>query len=260
MPENTLLEVEGAVAGYLTDIAVLQGLDFQASGGQLTAVIGPNGAGKSTLLKAIAGFLPLRAGRIWYRGLDITRHSPEDLLAAGIAYVPQDRSLFPELTVEENLELGCWIFRRDQRRVAEALGRVYSHFPVFEQKRLSLAGTLSGGEQRILEVARALMPGPSVLLLDEPTAMMAPIVARQIYDSLAALKAEGITVVLVEQNVKKAVEVADYVYVLEMGQVRVHGDRPAITGRMGDIIRGWITVDELAPGTGVTRRGNGGPR
>jgi branched-chain amino acid transport system ATP-binding protein len=104
------------------------------------------------------------------------------------------------------------------------------------------------------------MAEPSVLLLDEPTAMMAPVVARQIYDSLAALKAEGITVVLVEQNVKKAVEVADYVYVLEMGRVRVHGDRLAIAGRMGDIIRGWITVDELAPGTGATRHGNGGPR
>lgn len=233
------LSVEGVVAGYYGDIDVLHDVSMKAEKHKTTVIIGPNGAGKSTLLKVICGFLKPRRGKIVFDGVDITGREPSSLVNLGIAYVPQERTIFPSLTVEENLELGAWSIRRDKAAVEEAVREVYELFPMLKEKRGSKARTLSGGMQRMIEIGRALMSKPKLILLDEPTAMLAPKIAREIYEVIKSLR---ITIVLVDQNVRQAIEVSDYVYVLEMGRNKVEGPREDFEKGLIEVVKDWLIV------------------
>jgi branched-chain amino acid transport system ATP-binding protein len=191
--------------------------------GKITGVIGPNGAGKSTALRTLYGLLKPVVGDVLIDGAVVTGTPPWRLIERGIALVPQGRSLFNELSVEDNLRLACWSFRRDKARVAEALERAYAQFPALKERRAHPAGAMSGGQQRFLELGRALALKPRAVLLDEPTAMIAPRFAAEIYEFIHGLPRQGITVLLVDQNVRQCVRVADHVYVLELGRNKVDG-------------------------------------
>jgi ABC-type branched-subunit amino acid transport system ATPase component len=232
-----LLELHGVVAGYVDGIAILNGVDLAVARSTVTGIIGPNGAGKSTLLKTVFGFLHPRAGRILFDGHDVGHLAPHALKRLGIGYVPQGANIFPQLTVQENLQIGAWVFRHDRARVAAMLERAYTAFPRLRDKRRLRATVLSGGEAKMLSVAKELVTDPSLLLVDEPSAGLAPRIATQVYDRLRDVQAAGVTILLVDQNVTKAVEVSDYLYVLEIGRVRRDGPRQAFTDQLRDLIR-----------------------
>lgn len=217
------LELENVHAAYHGDISVLNGLNLKVREGVITGIIGPNGAGKSTALKTLYGFLKISSGYIRHRGESINGTKPSAMVGRGVSFVPQNRSLFNELSVEDNLRLGAWGIRSCQSRVEEALERSYDMFPILKDKRHDPAGSMSGGQQRFLELARALMIDPSIILLDEPTAMLAPKVSRELYDFISTLPEKGITVVLVDQNVRQCAAVSDYLYVLDLGANRAEG-------------------------------------
>jgi len=237
-----VLELKDVFVAYHGDISVLNGLSLRAVEGAITGIIGPNGAGKSTVLKTLYGFLRPSKGDILLRGERVNGLPPYDYISRGVAYVPQNRSLFNDLSVEDNLRLGCWAFRNDRRRVAEALDIAYQQFPMLKERRKTLAGTMSGGQQRFLELGRSLALQPKVLLLDEPTAMIAPRLSREIYDFILALPENGITVVLVDQNVRQCATVSDYMYVLDLGRVRAEGDRANFgdDAQLRDMISEWL--------------------
>ena len=217
-----LLRVTDLHAGY-GRAEVLHGLNLQAAAGSVVTVIGPNGAGKSTLLNALMGVLPAR-GTIVYDGHAIAQQSLEERVLRGIALVPETRALFGSMAVQDNLLLGA--YRRvhlGERDSAESLDHVYTLFPRLKERRAQLAGTLSGGERQMLAVARALMGKPSLLMLDEPSLGLAPLVVRDIFNTIDGLRSTGVTIVLVEQNARAALAVADYGYVLEMGQIALEG-------------------------------------
>ncbi len=221
---NVLLTVTDVHAGYLPGVEILRGLSIEARANAITLVIGPNGAGKSTLLRTIFAFLTPNQGTITFRENSTSGLRPSDLKAAGISYVTQDINSFPGLTVEENLHMGAWVFRRDTERLRRQLERVYATFPVLAEKRRSRAGELSGGQGRMLSVARELMTEPSLLLVDEPTAGLAPNLVDQVYDILlAARQASGVAILLVEQNVEQALPLADHLYLLDLGRVKAEG-------------------------------------
>jgi branched-chain amino acid transport system ATP-binding protein len=221
--ETAALELRAVDVAYHGDIRILQGLSLAVRRGKITGVIGPNGAGKSTALRTLYGLLKPVVGDVLIDGAVVTGMPPWRFIEHGIALVPQSRSLFNELSVEDNLRLACWSFRRDKARVAEALERAYAQFPILKDRRTQAAGAMSGGQQRFLELGRALALRPRVVLLDEPTAMIAPKLAAEIYDFIHGLPAQGITVLLVDQNVRQCVRVADHVYVLELGRNKVDG-------------------------------------
>jgi branched-chain amino acid transport system ATP-binding protein len=217
-----LLEVVGLHAGY-GRAEVLHGLDLRAEAGQVITVIGPNGAGKSTLLNALMGVLPAR-GRIAYAGRDVGLLALEERVMQGMALVPETRALFATMPVEDNLRLGAYRqVRLGHHDDGAGLREVYALFPRLEERRRQLAGTLSGGERQMLAVARALMGKPSLLMLDEPSLGLAPLVVRDIFKTIAGLRATGVTILLVEQNARAALEVADHGYVLEMGEIALEG-------------------------------------
>jgi branched-chain amino acid transport system ATP-binding protein len=234
------LEIRDLHAGYQRDLFILRGLDLAVAEGKITIVIGPNGSGKSTLLKSIVGNLKPRRGTVALDRKDITGIEPDEILRRGISYIPQERSVFPQMTVTENLELGCWIFRDDRARVRERVAWALERFPALTEYRRLLAGTLSGGLQRMLDIAKSLLSNPSLLLVDEPTVGLSPVVAQGIYSELQALKGEGRTILLVDQNVRSAMKVADYVYILDLGKVEVHGSRDAFEGKLGEVVRRWL--------------------
>jgi ABC-type branched-subunit amino acid transport system ATPase component len=232
-----LLELHGVVAGYVDGIEILNGVDLAVARGTVTGIIGPNGAGKSTLLKTVFGFLRPRAGRILFDGRDVGHLAPHALKRLGIGYVPQGASIFPQLTVQENLQIGAWVFRHDRARAAAMLERAYAAFPRLRDKRRLRATVLSGGEAKMLSVAKELVTEPSLLLVDEPSAGLAPRIAAQVYDRLREVQTAGVTILLVDQNITKAVEVSDYLYVLEIGRVRREGPRQAFADQLRDLIR-----------------------
>ncbi|HEU4367251.1 MAG TPA: ABC transporter ATP-binding protein [Methylomirabilota bacterium] len=232
-----LLELDGVVAGYVAEIDILDGIRVAVEPGSITGVIGPNGAGKSTLLKTVFGFLHPRRGRITFDGREIQAVAPHAIKRLGIGYVPQGTNTFPQLTVQENLQLGAWVFRHDKARVAQMLERAYAAFPRLAEKRRLRATGLSGGEAKMLSIAKELVTDPRLLLVDEPSAGLSPKLSDQVYAQLLATRAQGVTILLVDQNVVKAVEVSEYLYMLEMGQVRREGPRPAFAEHLRDIIR-----------------------
>jgi branched-chain amino acid transport system ATP-binding protein len=220
-----MLEVEDLYVGYYKDLNILQGVNMKAREAEITVVLGANGVGKSTLLKAIYGFIHPQQGKIEVDGEDIVHLSSHQLVNRGVSYIPQRQSIFPYMTVEENMELGAWSFRGDRERVQKKLAENYDRFPILKERRRSPAGELSGGMQRMVELSRVLMPDPKLILVDEPTAGLAVKLARDIYDLLVGLKNEGITILLVDQNIRQAIRIADYVYVLELGRNRHEGPR-----------------------------------
>ena len=218
------LEVRGLRAGY-GRLAVLHGIDLDAAAGQLVAVIGANGAGKTTLLRALSGLIPATAGTVTLAGTDVTGYGPERLARAGLAHVPENRLVFPSLSVEDNLVLGAYTRRR--RPVAErreARDRALALFPRLQPRLQQAAGTLSGGEQQMLAIARGLMAQPRVLVLDEPSVGLAPRLVGEIFAALGRLRDDGLTLVAVEQNARAAFAVADAVHVMDRGRVVLSGD------------------------------------
>jgi ABC-type branched-subunit amino acid transport system ATPase component len=237
MTSGPLLELDDIVAGYVAGIDILAGVRLKVEAGSVTGIIGPNGAGKSTLLKTIFGFLHPRRGRIVFDGQAVESLAPHAVKRRGIGYVPQGTNIFPQLTVQENLELGAWIFRRDASRVAGMLDRAYTSFPRLAQKRTMRATALSGGEAKMLSIAKEMMTDPRLLLVDEPSAGLSPKLSDQVYIELVAARAQGVTILLVDQNIAKAVEISEYLYMLEMGQVRREGPRADFAEQLRDIIR-----------------------
>jgi branched-chain amino acid transport system ATP-binding protein len=213
-----LLEVHGLAAGYLGE-PVIDGIEIEVRTGEAVAIVGSNGAGKTTLFRAIAGLLPAMQGRIVFDGRDVTRRAAHRRARAGIAYVPAERHLFPAMTLKSNLVLGAFPKRPDR----ETLGLVYDLFPRLKVRQHQQAGTLSGGEQQMLAVARALMARPRLLLLDEPTTGLAPKIAQFAFEALEELKGDGMTLLIAEQQVPLALSVADRGYVLENGRIRLSG-------------------------------------
>lgn len=220
-----MLEINDLYVGYYKDLNILQDVSLRAREAQITAVLGPNGVGKSTLLKSIFGLVRPQQGEIRLTGQDIVGMPTHQLVNLGVSYIPQQQSVFPYMTVEENLELGGWSFRQDSARIRQKIEANYERFPILHERRRSKAGELSGGMQRMVELGRALMTDPRLVLVDEPTAGLAVMLARDIYELLVQLKEEGITILLVDQNIRQAIEIADYVYVLELGRNRHEGPR-----------------------------------
>jgi branched-chain amino acid transport system ATP-binding protein len=217
-----LLDIRDLHAGY-GKAEVLHGIDLHADAGQVITVIGPNGAGKTTLLNTLMGLLPTR-GKMFYRGEDISAFTLEERVMMGIALVPEKRELFSTMTVEDNLELGGFRqMRKGNRQWRSRMDDVYDLFPRLKERRLQEAGTLSGGERQMLAVGRSLMSSPDVLMLDEPSLGLAPLIVKEIFSIIETLRQTGVTIVLVEQNARAALAVADYGYVLEMGEVSLHG-------------------------------------
>jgi branched-chain amino acid transport system ATP-binding protein len=214
-----ILKLENVVAGY-GKMTILHGLTFEVPTGAITTVIGPNGAGKSTAFKACFGMLPIRSGRIVFDGNDVTNRTPLDLLTAGLSYVAQGRNIFPELSVLHNLEIGGVALPKTlnlNERIEMALER----FPVLRRKAKQQASTLSGGEQKMLEIARGLLLEPKAMLIDEPSIGLSPLMVQELFELLHGLRTKGITVLLIEQNAKRALENSDYGIVLELGQTRM---------------------------------------
>lgn len=219
-----MIEIKDLHVGYYKDLDILQGVSLTARDAQIVAVLGANGVGKSTLLKAIYGFLKPRAGQILLQGTDITGMASHKLITQGISYIPQHSSVFPFLSVEDNLMLGAWTFRNDQTRVRRKLEENYERFPMLRDRRKDDAGLLSGGMQRMVEVGRTLMTDPKVILVDEPTAGLAKMLSQEVYRMLVGLRDnDGLTIILVDQEIRQALKIADYVYVLELGRNRVDG-------------------------------------
>jgi len=228
-----VLRLEGLRAGY-GPIEALRGLDLEVQEGELVCLLGANGAGKSSTLRAISGLLRARAGRIVFGGRDIHGLEPSAILRAGIAHCPEGRRVFPHLTVEENLAMGAYV-RRDRTAVAEDLDRVCAHFPILAERRRQAAGTLSGGEQQMLAIGRALMARPRLLMLDEPSLGLAPVLVDLILQTIEDINKEGTTILMVEQNALAALGVAHHAYVLESGRIKLQG--PAADLSRNDEVR-----------------------
>jgi branched-chain amino acid transport system ATP-binding protein len=216
-----VLTVEGLTCRY-GKVAAVRELSIEVNEGELVSLIGANGAGKTTTLKAISGVLPPVQGRITFRGEDITHVGARRILQAGIAHCPEGRRVFPYMTVAENLEMGCYL-RSDAPGIAADLDGVYARFPILHQRRQQAAGTLSGGEQQMLAISRALMSGPKLVLFDEPSLGLAPTLVERTFEIIKDIRARGVTVVLVEQNAFAALELSDRSYVLEQGRVALSG-------------------------------------
>jgi branched-chain amino acid transport system ATP-binding protein len=214
-----ILTLEDVIAGY-GKMTILHGTTCSVARAKITTVIGPNGAGKSTMFKTVFGMLPARSGRILFEGAEITNLQPRDLLARGISYVPQGRNIFPELSVRHNLELGS-VMAPAGFDLAGRMEAAMARFPVLRRKADQQASTLSGGEQKILEIARALLLEPKLMLIDEPSIGLSPIMVNELFAVLTEMRDRGITVLLIEQNAKRALESSDYGIVLELGRTRI---------------------------------------
>lgn len=219
---QALLQVQDVYAGY-QDFDILKGVNLHVNPGEIVCVIGPNGAGKSTVFKAIYGLIKVRSGEVWFDGQDVTGYRPQDMLNAGITIVPQLRSVFPQMTVYENLELGMYL-ERDRRRIERRIAYILDLFPHLAERTRQKAGTLSGGEQRMLEIGRALMWEPELVLIDEPSAGLAPVVTKTIFRNVLRLNREiGLTVLMIEQNARQGLQISDRGYVLESGKNSYEG-------------------------------------
>jgi ABC-type branched-subunit amino acid transport system ATPase component len=223
---GALLELRGVEAGYGA-IQILHGVSLRVNPGEVVAVIGPNGAGKSTTFKVIMGFIRHLGGAIVFDGHDLVGQRPDRILALGLGYVPQGRVVFSQMTVRENLEMGAYL-ERDRQRIREAMDHVFTLFPRLGERRRQLAGSMSGGEQQMLAMGRALMMRPKMLMLDEPSLGLSPRLVDEVFDKTVQMARAGLTVMLVEQNAARALEIADRGYVLELGQNRYEGPGRAL--------------------------------
>jgi ABC-type branched-subunit amino acid transport system ATPase component len=218
-----LLSIRGLRAGY-QDIDILKGINLDVHAGEIVCVIGPNGAGKSTVFKAVYGLIGVRSGTVVFDGSEITGRRPQDVLGAGIAIVPQLRSVFPQMTVLENLEMGMYL-ERDAARIRERIAYVMDLFPRLAERRAQMAGTMSGGEQRMLEIGRSLMLEPKMVMMDEPSAGLAPGISRTIFENIGFLNREiNLTVLMIEQNARQGLEASHRGYVLELGRNTYQGN------------------------------------
>jgi neutral amino acid transport system ATP-binding protein len=216
---GALLEIDNVVAGYVPEVDILSGVTINVKEGEIVTIVGPNGAGKSTLIKTVFGLLSPRSGQIVFRDEEISGLKPHECTQRGLSYVPQLDNVFPTLTVEENLEMGSL----DHSKTHEQMERMYTLFPRLGERKTQAAGTMSGGERQMVAMGRALMPDPKVLLLDEPSAGLAPAFVDAIFEKVADINREGVTIVMVEQNARRALAMSDRGYVLDLGQDRFEG-------------------------------------
>jgi branched-chain amino acid transport system ATP-binding protein len=236
--EAEILALEDVVGGY-GKLTVLNGTSFKVARGTITTLIGPNGAGKSTVFKTVFGLLPVERGRIVFDGREVTNLDPRRLLELGISYVPQGRNVFPELSVRHNLELGATAAAPDAN-VAARIESLMDRFPMLRRKAGAQVSTLSGGEQKLLEIARGLLLDPRLMLIDEPSIGLSPRLVQEIFGILQDLRAKGVTILMVEQNAKRALEISDFGVVLELGRARMEGAAHAILAdpRVGQLFLG----------------------
>ena len=220
--KDCLLDIQEIYAGY-QKLDILKGVNLQVFPEEIVCVIGPNGAGKSTIFKAVYGFIQIRQGRTLFDDSDVTNYRPQQMLKAGVSIVPQSRSVFPQMTVLENLEMGM-ILEKNKDRVQKRIDDILTLFPRLAERKKQIAGTMSGGEQRMLEIGRALMYNPKLLLMDEPSAGLAPLITRMIFEKILILNQEiGLTVLMIEQNARKGLEISDRGYVLQLGKNTYEG-------------------------------------
>ena len=234
---ETILQVEALEAGY-DEVQVLWGISLRAAGRGLTTIVGANGVGKTTSLRAIVGSIRPWAGKVVFKGEDVTRLPPHQMALRGLALVPEGRQLFSDMSVQENLEMGAFA-RRGARSYASRLERVYTLFPRLKERSHQLAGTFSGGEQQMLAIARGLMSDPDLLVIDELSLGLAPLVVQQIFSTLKTLKEDGLTILLVEQNVHLALALSDYAYVVAEGRVFTEG-APAELESLPEIRKAYL--------------------
>jgi branched-chain amino acid transport system ATP-binding protein len=216
-----MLELRNVTAGYGAFTA-LWDVSLSIAAGEAVAVVGPNGAGKTTLLRVISGLLPLRSGELEMEGARLTGRAAHEIVAQGIAHVPEGRRIFPALTVADNLKMGAYL-PVARRRFAESLARVYDLFPVLAERAGQRAGSLSGGEQQMLAIGRALMSRPKLILLDEPSMGLAPVLVLRLFDLIRRVREEGYTILVVEQNVRQVLKIVDRAYLLEVGRIKMEG-------------------------------------
>ncbi len=236
-----MLSVEGITSGYVREIDIIRDVSLEVRKDTVTGVIGPNGAGKSTLLKTIFGFLRPRDGKILFKGKEIQDHPSDQLKQMGISFMLQEHSAFPQLNVHDNLLLGAWTFRGDKKRVKKRLKDVYDLFPILWEGRTQKANYLSGGVLRMLCIGKEIMTKPKLLLLDEPSAGLAPQIVTEIYSLIQRIAESGATILLVDQNIMKALEVSDFMYLLEMGQVKQGGPKREFEQGIREIIKDSLT-------------------
>ncbi|MCI6868992.1 MAG: ABC transporter ATP-binding protein [Lachnospiraceae bacterium] len=217
-----MLEVKDLYVNYGA-VEAIKGISFQVKPGEIVTLIGANGAGKTTTLHTISGLVKAKSGSITYNGVDLLKTDPSKMITLGIAHVPEGRHVFPEMSVEDNLQMGAYA-SKNKAEAAEAMQDVYKKFPRLKERRRQLAGTLSGGEQQMLAVGRALMGKPSIILMDEPSMGLSPLLVKEVFAIIQEIHAAGITVLLNEQNAKMALSIADRAYVLETGTISISGD------------------------------------
>lgn len=234
---DLILEMRNVHSGY-GEIEVLKDISMVVEHGQIVSVIGANGAGKSTMMKTIFGIVRPTQGQVLFEGKDITKMAPIEKLKLGISYVPEGRSNFPGMTVQENLEMAAFI-RADTKNVASDIEDLCNRFPILKEKRTSPIGNLSGGQQQMVEIAMALMLKPKVILIDEPTLGLAPILVTEVFKIIKEIKDGGTTVVLVEQNAKRALEGSDYAFVLELGKIRFQGKAEELASQQ-EVIQAYL--------------------
>ena len=243
---DAVLVLEDVVAGY-GGLTVLNGISLRAARGAITTIIGPNGAGKSTVVKTVFGLLPARTGRIVFDGREVTNLGPRDLLELGMSYVPQGRNIFPELSVRHNLELGATAAAAGVD-VAARIESVMDRFPMLRQRAAAQASTLSGGQQKLLEIARSLLLDPKLMLIDEPSIGLSPRLVQETFALLQDLRAKGMSILMVEQNAKRALEMSDFGIVIELGRTRMSGEARAILAdpKVGQLFLGGGLVTDAA--------------
>ena len=218
---NTILKLDNLTVSY-GSIKALKEISIQVREGEIVALLGANGAGKTTTLKSLSGIVPVEKGSIDFFGKDIANLAPEKITSLGIVQSPEGRQIFPDITVEENLRIGAFTIK-SRKQIANNFERVYKYFPILLERKKQLAGTLSGGEQQMLAIARALMASPKVLLLDEPSLGLAPLIVKAIFEIIKEINSEGTTVLIIEQHALQTLKIADYAYVLEVGEVSMEG-------------------------------------
>ena len=244
---DAILDVQGLVGGY-GKMTILNGTTFSVPAGSITTVIGPNGAGKSTVFKAIFGLLKLREGRVVFKGRDVTGQSQRELLTSGICYVPQGRNIFPELSVRDNIQLGAVVAGKDITDLPARIEAALDKFPALRKRATQQASTLSGGEQKQLEIVRGLLLNPQLVLIDEPSIGLSPLMVQQTFNILKDLRDRGVSILMIEQNARSALEISDYGIVLELGQTRLVDTAQRVLNdpRIGQLFLGGAMTETAA--------------